>query len=93
MYTIAIDDNGYYKLGGGNLVEVNDIPNVYPLERLMAYKYDENTKMLILDEEKQKEIDEEIGYIDNTDKPTLEERLEAMESLMLDMLSADGGEL
>lgn len=93
MYTIAIDDNGYYKLGDGNLVEVNDIQNVYPLERLMAYKYNENTKMLILDEEKQKEIDEEIGYIDNTDKPTLEERLEAMESLMLDMLSADGGEL
>ena len=49
MYTIAIDDNGYYKLGDGNLVEVNDIPNVYPLERLMAYKYNENTKMLILD--------------------------------------------
>ena len=87
MYTIAIDDNGYYKLGDGNLVEVNDIPNVYPLERLMAYKYNENTKMLIL------EIDKEIGYTDNTDKPTLEERLEAMESLMLDMLSADGGEL
>ena len=35
MYTIAIDDNGYYKLGDGNLVEVNDIPNVYPLERSM----------------------------------------------------------
>lgn len=58
MYTIAIDNNGYYKLGDGNLVEVNDIPNVYPLERLMAYKYNENTKMLILDEEKQKEIDD-----------------------------------
>lgn len=93
MYRIAIDDNGYYMLGNGKLVEVNDIPSVHPLERLRAYKYNENTKMLVLDEEKQKEIDKEIGYTDNSDKPTLEERLEAVESLMLDMLSADGGEL
>lgn len=93
VYTIATDDDGYYKFGDGNLVEVTEIPNVYPLDRLRAYKYDEETKSLVLDKERLKEIDTEIGYVDESDKPSIEERLEAIEGLMLDMLSADGGEL
>lgn len=44
MFTICIDENGFYKEGNdGKLVEVIDIPICVDLT---TYKYNENTKTL-----------------------------------------------
>lgn len=90
MFEINIDEKGYYAEGNdGLLVEVEKIPQVDDIRYLKAYKYDKETKQLILDKDKLFEIKQDIEDNTPTALPTIEERLEAIEGLMLDMLNGD----
>lgn len=81
MFTICIDDNGYYCEGdNGILVEVDTIPEVTDVRFLKAYRY--NDGILLKDEKKYKEIRKEIDFEQaaSPDPISLEqERLEATE--------------
>lgn len=89
MLEINVDKDGYYANGSdGEIVEVKKIPCVEDVRYLQAYHYDNETQCLVLDDERLTNI---INSIPTTSiPPTVEERLEAMEALMLEML--EGGE-
>lgn len=92
MFEINVDSNGYYAEGNdGVLAEVNEMPSVEDVRYLPAYKYAEETKQLILDAEKLAGIKEEIAKDNAEVAPSIEERLEALEGVMLDMLAVEGG--
>ena len=91
MFEINVDEKGYYAEGNsGELVEVEEIPQVNDVRHLPAYKYDADKKELILDEEKLANIKVEIAKNNAEAAPSIEERLEAIEGLMLDMLQVGG---
>ena len=84
MFQICIDDNGYYAEGmTANLVEVEEIPNVADVRYLPAYKFDEDSNSLVLDEGKLEEI--KTDSTNEVSKPTELERLEAVESAVAEM--------
>lgn len=92
MFEINVDSNGYYAEGNdGELVEVEEIPSVEDVRYLPAYKYAEETKQFVLNKDKLLEIKQDIEDNTPTALPTIEERLEAIEGLMLDMLNGDAG--
>lgn len=90
MYKIYIDENGYYTEGSaGTCVEVEKMPPVQDVRYLKGYLYDEVTKTLNEDVDKMQTIKEQIAK--EVTAPTDEERLDALESAMLDMLNMIGG--
>lgn len=90
MYKVYIDENGYYTEGNtGTCVEVEKMPSVSDVRHLKAYLYDEVTKTLNEDVDKMQTIKEQIAK--EVTAPTDEERLDALESAMLDMLNMIGG--
>lgn len=92
MYEINIDNEGYYAEGNeGTMVEVTKMPIVDDVRHLQAYKYDAEAKRLVLDEDKLDTIKAQIDSETVDATPTIEERLEAIEGLMLAVLS-EGGE-
>lgn len=91
MFTICVDDNGYYTEGQTeNEVEITGMPSVENLEHLFAYKYDEESKSLVLDNDKLKEILNKISK--QLEEPTTDERLDAIESAISELASIIGGE-
>lgn len=93
MFEINIDASGYYAEGNsGELVEVEKIPRVDDVRHLTAYKYNPDTKELVLDAEKLENIKAEIAQDNAEAAPSIEERLEALEGVMLDMLAVEGGD-
>ena len=83
-FQICIDDKGYYAEGmTANLVEVEEIPNVADVRYLPAYKFDEDSNSLVLDEGKLEEI--KTDSTNEVSKPTELERLEAVESAVAEM--------
>ena len=85
MFQICIDDNGYYAEGmTANLVEVEEIPNVSDVRYLPAYKFDEDSNSLVLDNGKLEEI-KSASTTEEVSKPTELERLEAVESAVAEM--------
>ncbi len=94
MFEINVDSNGYYAEGNdGLLVAVEEIPSVEDVRYLPAHRYDKETKQLILDAEKLASIKGEIAKDNAEVAPSIEERLEALEGVMLDMLAvAEGGD-
>lgn len=93
MFEINVDSNGYYAEGNdGLLVEVEKIPQVDDVRYLTAYKYNDETKELVLDAEKLEDIKAEMAQDNEEAAPSIEERLEALEGVMLDMLAVEGGD-
>lgn len=92
MYKVYIDENGYYTEGNtGTCVEVEKMPSVSDVRHLKAYLYDAATKTLNEDADKIQTIKEQIAK--EVTAPTDEERLDALESAMLDMIAMVGGGL
>ena len=90
MYKIYIDENGYYTEGSaGTCVEVEKMPPVQDVRYLKGYLYDEAEKTLNEDTAKMQTIKGQIAK--EVTAPTDEERLDALESAMLDMLNMIGG--
>lgn len=59
-FTICIDENGYYTTENTtNLVEVKEIPVITNISHLFAYRYNEETMLLELDEDKLAEKEKE----------------------------------
>jgi cytidyltransferase-like protein len=58
-FEICIDKDGYYTTGEGSLVEVKTMPNINNVNELPLYKYNAETKSLVLDEIKAAEIRKE----------------------------------
>ena len=86
MFQICIDDNGYYAEGmTENMVEVEEIPEVEDIRYLPAYKFDEDSNSLVLDEYKLEEIKSDSTTTEEVSKPTELERLEAVESAVAEM--------
>ena len=84
MFTIWIDENGYYSTEDkGFLAEVIDMPDVDNIKHLLAYKYNSETQLLELDEEKLKEI--EVQASNEHKIPTTEERLKDLENAFLEL--------
>ena len=84
MFQICIDNNGYYAEGmTANLVEVEEIPNVADVRYLPAYKFDEDSNSLVLDNEKLEEI--KADSTNETTLPTELERLEAVEAAIAEI--------
>lgn len=94
MYEINIDKDCYYAEGNdGTLVEIAEMPAVDDVRYLPAYQYDSETQTLVVNQDKLKSIQSQIDSETVDATPTIEERLEAVEGLMLDMLaSAEGGD-
>lgn len=92
MYEICINEDGYYTNGcNGILVEVNDIPEVSDVRLLPAYKYDPETKTLLIDEDRLAAIQADISALPKT--ITKEERLDALESAVFELINNTyGGE-
>lgn len=92
MFTIWIDENGYYSTEDkGILAEVKEMPVVTHSKHLLAYKYNESTQLLELDEDKLTEIKRAIE--NEVRIPTAEERLADLENAFLEFTSMmlDGG--
>jgi hypothetical protein len=94
MFTIWIDENGYYSTEDkGIFAEVKEMPVVEHPKHLLAYKYNSDTQLLELDEAKLKEIKEAIK--NEARKPSDAERLADLENAFLEftsmMLSTNGG--
>ena len=90
MYKVYIDENGYYTEGStGTCVEVEKMPSVSDVRHLKAYLYDAETKSLSEDTDKMQTLKGQIAK--EVTAPTDEERLDALESAMLDMLNMMGG--
>ena len=90
MFQICIDDNGYYAEGmTANLVEVEEIPNVADVRYLPAYKFDEDSNSLVLDNGKLEEI--KSASTTEVSKPTELERLEAVEEAIVELANIIGG--
>lgn len=88
---ICIDKDGYYTTDwSAEWVEFcgEAVPDVERIELLGAYKYDRETKDLVLDENKMTELRKKYGIAD-PDVPSMEDRIAAIEGLMLDMLSTE----
>ena len=88
---ICIDENGYYTTNWNNSEWVDflgEMPCIDPIELLCAYKYNRETKDLELDEERISKLRKEYD-IEDPNVPSIEERLSAVEGLMLDMLSKE----
>ena len=84
MFQICVDNEGYYAEGmTSNLVEVEEIPKVEDVKYLSAFKFDEDSNSLILDEGKLEEI--KSASTTEVSKPTELERLEAVESAVAEM--------
>lgn len=84
MFDICVDDNGYYVEGGSNnLVQVYEIPNVADVRYLPAYKFNEVSNSLVLDNEKLEKI--KADSTNEVSKPTELERLEAVESAVAEI--------
>lgn len=84
MFQICVDNEGYYAEGmTSNLVEVEEIPKVEDVKYLSAFKFDEDSKSLVLDEEKMAEIKDVSS--NETSKPTASERLEAVEAAIAEI--------
>ena len=84
MFQICIDNELYYADGmTENMVEVEEIPEVEDVRHLKAYKFDEDSNSLVLDEEKMAEIKDASS--NETSKPTESERLEAVEAAVAEM--------
>lgn len=88
---ICINKDGYYTTDwSAEWVEFcgEAVPDVERIELLGAYKYDRETKDLVLDEDKMAVLRKQYGIADpNT--PSMEDRIAAIEGLMLDMLSME----
>lgn len=90
-FQICVDNNGYYTEGmTENLVEVEEIPNVSDVRYLPAYKFDEDSNSLILDEDKLEEI-KSASTTTEVSKPTELERLEAVEEAIVELANIIGG--
>lgn len=91
-FGIGIDSDGYYCFGEyDRLVEVSEIPNVLNAEYLRAYKWNDETKELDLDEAKletiKKEVEQELKI------PSSEERLTDLENAFAELATmVCGGE-
>lgn len=88
---ICIDADGYYNTDWDNSEWVDflgEIPCVDPIELLGAYKYNRETKDLEFDEVKMSKLRKEYGIAD-PNMPSIEDRLAAVEGLMLDMLNKE----
>lgn len=81
---------GYYMEGDtGKCVKVKDMPSVSDVRYLQAYMYDDATKTLNEDADKIQTIKEQIEK--EVTAPSNTERLDALESAMLDMIAMVGG--
>lgn len=90
MFTIWIDENGYYSTEDrGIFVEVKKIPSIIDVKHLLAYKYNSDTQLLELNETKLEEIKKAI---ENEIKiPTAEERLADLENAFLEFVNSTLG--
>ncbi len=86
MFEICIDKDGYYTNGcEGVFVEVEDMPEVSDVRYLPAYKYDPETKALLLDENRLAVI--QAGFTTVPKPISKEERLEALESAVFELIN------
>ena len=95
MFAINVDSDGYYAEGNdGNLVEVKYIPPVTDIRYLFAYRFEESSHLLVCDDDKYNKIKKEIESEQGEISPSIEERLSAVEEVMLELLSTQstGGE-
>jgi hypothetical protein len=92
MFTIWIDENNYYSTEDkGILADVKEMPIVTHSKHLLAYKYNSDTQLLTLDEDKLEKIKADI---ENEVKiPTVEERLADLENAFFEFtaMMLDGG--
>lgn len=59
-FTIYVDENGYYTTENtSNLVQVKEMPSITNISQLFAYRYNEETMSLEVDENKLSEIEKE----------------------------------
>ena len=85
-FTICVNAEGYYEEGvTDNVVEVDDMPVVESLRHLQAYRYDENTSSLVLDEAKLEEIKEMIANEVSDAEFSDKERIKALESAVIEL--------
>lgn len=88
MFEVCIDKNGYYAEGQTELlVGVEEIPDVPDVRLLQAYKYDNG--ILEKDEVKYSAIEKELR--NEVVPPTMQERLEAIESAVIELAEMMGG--
>lgn len=84
LFTICVDDEGYYTTEAtDNLVQIKSMPNITDVKQLLAYRYNEETKELEVDETKLAEINYEIENPPVT--LTAEERLADLENAFLEL--------
>lgn len=90
MFTIWIDENGYYSTEDkGILAEVKEMPVVEHSKHLLAYKYNESTQLLELDETKLEKIKSNIEK--EVRIPTDSERLADLENAFLEFVNSTLG--
>lgn len=59
-FTICVDENGYYTTENTpNFVQIKEMPSVTNISQLFAYRYNEETMLLEVDEDKLSEIEKE----------------------------------
>lgn len=88
MFEICIDENDYYTEGNeGKLVKVETIPDVPDLRLLRSYKFEDG--ILQKDENKYARISAEIG--NESVNPSNQERLEVIESAIIELAGMLGG--
>lgn len=85
MFTICVNENNYYTTDNTKrLVKVEKMPDdIKDVRQLKAYKYNEETKLLEVDETKLAEIDNEIA--NEVKIPTESERLADLETAFLEL--------
>lgn len=84
LFTICVDNNGYYTTEAtDNFVQVKSMPNITDVKQLLAYRYNEETKELEIDETKLAKINYEIENPPVT--LTAEERLADLENAFLEL--------
>lgn len=90
MFTIWIDENNYYSTEDkGILADVKEMPIVEHSKHLLAYKYNESTQLLELDETKLEEIKSNIEK--EVRIPTDSERLADLENAFLEFVNSTLG--
>ena len=90
MFTIWIDENNYYSTEDkGILAEVKEMPVVTHSKHLLAYKYNESTQLLELDQSKLEKI--KVAIENEIRIPTDSERLADLENAFFEFVNATLG--
>ena len=84
LFVISIDNDKYYTTENtGIFVEVIEMPTISNALQLLAYRYNEKTRTLEVDENKLEQINYQIKVL--TNKLTQEERLTDLENAFFEL--------